>query len=268
MRLAASLHPRRSRFAVIAGVVAFLGVASVSPAGLKVYYLRHAEGGHQVRKEFENVPKEQWPDYVGNGAMFTPQGKEQVVAITQELKKYHFDFVAVSPIWRARNTILPYLKENERKAEIWPELTEMSSPATKVKELPPARADLFTGADIVIPAEERPWFFLREGAGREFETEGSQEQKRADVRASFEQAVAMVKKRWGGTEKSVLLVGHANNGRELLISFNPKYRGDARVILDNTRLWMMEEQPDGSFRLLMVNSQPLEDVKPAKAGGS
>src|SRR5689334_55169 len=90
-------------------LLCFLCVAPAQ-AGLKIYYLRHAEYGGNVVAEWKDKPKDQWPAYVGRGDMFTPKGKEQVQALTQKLlKNYHFDFIAVSPAWRTRNTIAPYL---------------------------------------------------------------------------------------------------------------------------------------------------------------
>ncbi len=63
---------------------------SLSEAGLRIYYLRHAEGGHNVEKEWENVPKAQRPAYVGNPNVFTPKGETQVLAVTKRLQRDHF----------------------------------------------------------------------------------------------------------------------------------------------------------------------------------
>ena len=78
----------------------WLGLFEVAQAGLKVYFIRHAEAGHNVVKEWKEKPKADWPAYVGNPDMFTPQGETQVVKATEKLKQYHFDFIAVSPYWR------------------------------------------------------------------------------------------------------------------------------------------------------------------------
>jgi hypothetical protein len=55
-------------------------------AGLKIYYLRHAEAGHNVVRQWENVPKPQWPRYVGNQNLFTPKGETQVTPAAEKLK--------------------------------------------------------------------------------------------------------------------------------------------------------------------------------------
>lgn len=39
---------------------------------LRIYYIRHAEGGHNVKREWGIFPKSEWPSYVGNREAFTP----------------------------------------------------------------------------------------------------------------------------------------------------------------------------------------------------
>lgn len=94
----------------------FLTLVNSAEAGLKIYYMRHAEAGHNVKKDWEKkqIPKAEWPDYIGNSKMFTPTGEEQLITSTEKLKKLKFDFIATSPMWRARNTVLPYLKHQKR----------------------------------------------------------------------------------------------------------------------------------------------------------
>ena len=41
---------------------------------LRIYYIRHAEGGHNVKKEWSIYPESEWPSYVGNHSAFTPKG--------------------------------------------------------------------------------------------------------------------------------------------------------------------------------------------------
>ncbi|WP_345318776.1 histidine phosphatase family protein [Novipirellula rosea] len=91
--------------------------ARTGESGLKIFYIRHAEGGHNVAADWADVPKDTWPAYVGDPDVFTREGKAQQAAVAGKLTKYDFDFIATSPMWRCRNTILPYLKETESKAE-------------------------------------------------------------------------------------------------------------------------------------------------------
>jgi len=97
-------------------LVAFSGEAQ---AGLKIYFIRHAEYGHNVVAEWRNVPRDQWPAYVGNGNLITPKGEAQLGPATEKLKQHHYDFIAVSPYLRTRHTVLPYLKATGARGEIW-----------------------------------------------------------------------------------------------------------------------------------------------------
>ncbi len=54
-------------------------IANVANAGLKIYYIRHAEGGHNLKKAWKvkGIPKSEWPAYVGNASVawkMTAQG--------------------------------------------------------------------------------------------------------------------------------------------------------------------------------------------------
>ena len=110
----------------VAGLVLLLVAALPAAAELTVYYVRHGQGGHNVQADWEQtgVPRKQWPAWVGDQNHFTPLGEYQVQALGTNLLPYTFDYIAVSPLWRTRQTILPYLKLTGRTAEIWPELVE------------------------------------------------------------------------------------------------------------------------------------------------
>lgn len=231
----------------------------MAEAGLKVYFIRHAEGGHNVVKDWEGKPKDEWPAYVGNPDMFTPKGEAQVVKATARLKQYHFDFIAVSPIWRTRHTILPYLRATGRKAELWPELAEFerwSTNLTSELSLPAPSADLFTGgAAIALPDQERSCFILREDDRRLFKPGKEARQSAADLNAVAEKTVDLVRARFGGSDKSILLVGHGNSGR-LLLHALLKNSDAWKTTLVNTGIWKAEEQGDGSFKLRLLNDAP------------
>jgi len=241
-------------------VLLWLGLLNVAEAGLRIYYLRHAEAGHNVVKQWQEKPKAQWPAYVGNPDMFTPEGEAQVAKATKKLEQYHFDFIAVSPIWRTRHTILPYLEGIGAKAEIWPELAEFDRFSTNLTSglaLPAPSPNLFTGgAVIALPAPEQPYFTLREDDRKLFKTGKAPLQLAADLTAVAEKTVALIRARFGGTDKSILLVGHGNSGRLLLhvlLNNSPAWK----TPLVNTGIWMVEEQADGSFKLRLLNDTPV-----------
>ncbi len=232
---------------------------------LKVYYLRHAEGGHNVVDEWKDKPKDQWPAYVGNPDIFTPKGNKQVELLTEKLKGMHFDFIAVSPIWRSRNTVLPYLKAANLKGEIWPELAETSyihaETFADLSKLPPPSKELFAGnADIKLPESEAPYFTFREDGKRLINTYwDNRPLQNANNIAMSEKVIAMVKARYSKSGKSLLLVGHSYAGATLLRLLTGQK--DLDFVIENTALWMAEEQPDGTFVLKMLNNKPFESPK-------
>ncbi|MDP4624117.1 MAG: histidine phosphatase family protein [Akkermansiaceae bacterium] len=242
----------------------FTVLSSMVEAGLKIYYIRHAEGGHNVKKEWEDkgVPEKEWPEYVGNPDMFTPKGLEEVVTGTEKLQKYDFDFIATSPIWRARNTILPYLKATDQQAEVWPELREGPGMTTILsKDLPEVERDILNkGDEIEIPDNEADFFTIREGAEnnyRKYPSGCSDERKVAYMKYVSLHAIDLIESRFGGSDKSILLTGHNSSGVSLLkLLLKEEPSGEARRGIDSTGIWMVEQQEDGSYELMIYNDKP------------
>lgn len=237
----------------------FLSAAANSDAGLKIYYIRHGESGANVLDQWKDQPKDRWPSYVGNEDAFSPRGEMQVNAVPDKLAKYHFDFIAVSPKWRARQTILGYLKVNNLKGEIWPELEEISTDPTqtmalmKANELPKPAPQLFLGEPIKLPKEEHPYFTLRPKALKRYKfREENPKEYDADCIASLQQAIDLIKKRYEEQDKSILLVGHGNSGK-LLLHLLTNSTNDTLPAILNTGVWMVEEQPDKNFKLMIYN---------------
>lgn len=240
---------------------ALLAVTCQLDAGLKIYYIRHAEGGHNVKKAWakKGVPKSEWPAYVGNPNVFTPIGKQQVVAATEALNAYSFDFIASSPMWRARNTILPYLKATQSKAEVWPELKEGKRDGSILsRDIPVLQHEILNrGEPIILPEEERPFFILRDDGKNNFSKppEGCDVTvKTAYMKHALLSAVEMIEKRFGGTDQTILLAGHGASGRSLLhLLLQDESKGIRGII--NTGIWMVEQQEDGSYQLKIYNSK-------------
>jgi broad specificity phosphatase PhoE len=262
---ATRMPPRNVALAARALCCAFilLSFVFVTPAraGLRIYYLRHAEYGGNVVDQWKDKPKDQWPAYVGRGDMFTPKGKEQVAALTRKLlNNYHFDFIAVSPAWRTKNTIAPYLKAAHMKAQVWPELLEFNSLAHQHDpNLPPPSADLFSGDPLTLGKEDQGLFTLREDNPHAFKISQDPLQAAADRRAVVDKVIELIRERFGGSDKSILLVGHGNSGRILA----EELTHDSKAFdteLRNTAMWMAEQQPDGSFKMLMLNDEPVKSA--------
>ncbi len=230
-------------------------------AGLKIYYIRHAQSGKNVEKVWvkKDLPKSEWPSYVGNPDVFTPAGEKQVVAATEKLKAYSFDFIASSPMWRARNTIMPYLKATKGKAEIWPELREGHGNGSILsKDIPVIQKEILNlGEPIILPDQEKPFFILRDNAKNNYSAyseEWDGTVKAAYMKHALLNAVAMIEKRFGGTDQTILLAGHGTSGRSLLKLLLQK---DSKGIVGfkNTGIWMVEQQEDGSYELKMYNGE-------------
>jgi broad specificity phosphatase PhoE len=260
-RISLSKRASAAGLLVRALILLCLGYSTTAQAGLKIYYLRHAEYGGNVEKQWQDKPKDQWPVYVGRGDMFTPKGKEQVKALTEKLlKNNHFDFIAVSPAWRTRNTIAPYLKEMGLKAEIWPELLEFNDLHHQHDpNLPPPSADLFTDGKPTLSSEDQGLFTLPDDSHKEFKISKDPLQAAADRRAVVDKVIEMVRKQFGGSDKTILLVGHGNSGRIMAEALTHEKKAFEKEP-PNTAMWMAEEQPDGSFKLLLLNDEPFKSA--------
>jgi broad specificity phosphatase PhoE len=235
--------------------------ACTGRAGMKIYYLRHAESGANVEHQWKDVPRDQWPVYVGNANAFSPKGESQIPGVVAKLKQMDFDFIAVSPLWRARHTVLPYLEAQERTAEVWPELAEfraLRKGETLPAVLPPPNPDLFGGGAVIdLPLEERRYFTVRPGVSKLCLPSNDAVQLESDRRALTARVIDLLRARFAGTGQSVLLVGHGISGHRLASQLT----GEAGIMeegrhIHNASLWMAEEQPDGSFRLEVFNDKP------------
>ncbi len=74
----------------------------------------------------------------------------------------------------------------------------------------------------------------------------------------------MIRTRFGGTDKSILLVGHGNSGKALLEMLTNNMLAESAEMA-NTGVWIVEEQRNGQFKLEMYNDAP--DEKNGSASG-
>ncbi len=253
-----------TRLKLIPAVLILLFCLSHADAGLKIYYIRHAEGGHNVKADWEEkgIPKSEWPEYVGNSDMFTPKGEKQLDEALEKLKNYEFDFIASSPLWRARNTIIPYLKATDQKAEVWPELKEGKGMTLILSDKLPKvnRTILNEGDPVHIPKKERKYFDRRERGKRHYRkypSDSSDELKTAYMKHVTEHAIDIIEEKFGEKDKSILLAGHNSAGVSLLkLLLGEEPGGPARSGIHNVAIWMVEQQKDGSYELKIYNDAP------------
>lgn len=141
-----------------------------------------------------------------NQRHFTETGLNQIAEWTDLLRGQRFDAILVSPAYSALRTIQPYLEEASAQAEIWPDLKECCRQTDRTSERTPP------GEPILLEANQRPYFLLREGApdvapGNETYADGV---RRAHLVAE------QIRARWAGSDARVLVVTHERTGAQLL----------------------------------------------------
>ena len=235
-------------------LVLLLALAATGRAEINLLYLRHAEGGHNVVRKFQEagIPTNEWPAYVGKDSAFTPEGEAQAQAVVDHLQKHTFDLIAVSPTWRTRNTILPYLKATGQKAEIWPELAETANTDVLPSE-GEINPDLWSGKRAIrLSAEEAEYFHFRADPPGLHELMVS---NRLEAVACAERVEKILRDRFQDQPTRVLLVGHGNASRTLLRQLTRQPDGRFEH-LGNTHSWTGKEKPDGSYAIERYNERP------------
>lgn len=239
-------------------LVVWLGALTAS-AEATVFYLRHAEGGHNVKADYvkKGIPQSEWPAYVGDQNVFTPKGVAQADALATNLLPFHFDLIAVSPLWRTRNTILPYLRATGQKAEIWPELAEFAFMGdTSAGAQKSADRAFLAGKDAVeLTDEEKGIFrFRTNGVDRVIVVTNKVQAGTMAVRTG-----ELLRERIGTNEMTVLLVGHGTAGLTLIRHLAPDPA--AAHHMGNTHLWRASYTPEGGFKLLFHDLSATEAGK-------
>jgi broad specificity phosphatase PhoE len=219
-------------------LVAILLLAAAQASGLDVYLIRHAETMGNVTLDYSET----------NQCTFSPKGLAQVAGIAEKLNGFSFDDVLVSPTWRTRQTILPYLKAHNMTAEICPEIEECCCDCRGDTE---PSTDIPLGAKIAIGENETPYFKLRD-TNTVFRFAPATE---AENVAQIRRAGDLIRSRFGGSGKSVLVVTHScTGGRFIEDLLGLTLTG--RFSPGNAALTHLRQEADGSFSLLMLNDAP------------
>lgn len=227
-------------FMTCANVYGIFADAAIKNKGLDIYYVRHAESvGNRTG------------DYSGdNQRLFTPEGEKARKTLVEALAPYHFDHILVSPLYRARQTILPYLQASGQMAELWPELAECYWERGSDITDPD---DLEHGDEIMLEEEHVPFFAFRPDGhyfiGRYNAPDGA---------ALVKSAVDLLLERYGQSGKTLLLVGHFYAGRGLIETLLGYKDDDPSISLENTTVSHLRQLPDGTFKLLMLNNESRE----------
>jgi broad specificity phosphatase PhoE len=230
------------RLASMTLVFLTLCAGGLAQDGAKIYYVRHAETMGNVTHNYTEE----------NQCTFSDYGKSQVAGIAEKLGQYEFDYIAVSPTWRTRQTVLPYLKSNDLVGIIWPEIEEggcdLRGEVAPAEELP-------WGAAIEIQPENSRWLVIRD----EDTTRRYEPQNDAESLAVYMRGVDMLKEQFGGTGKRVLLVSHSCTGSrlfELFLGIKPR----GRFAPGNAAVTLLEEDANGVYHLVQFNDEPFEQT--------
>jgi len=209
-------------------------VVSESYAATEIYIVRHGETVGNVTHVHSYE----------NDRTFSTQGKQQVARLTDWLSGSSFDHIIVSPKYRTLNTILPYLKRHNLQAEIWPELQECCWQKTGRK----SSFNLRRGNKIILEAQMQHYFiFPNAAAHRAYNA-----QNYGDGLLQTFKAIQLIRQRFGGSGKRILIVAHYHIGSrllELLQGMEP----DGRYKLSNAKISYLRENRDGTFRLISLN---------------
>lgn len=206
--------------------------------GLDVYYVRHAETvGNKTG------------DYSGqNQHIFTAEGEDMRDAVVHKLAPYHFDHIIVSPAYRTRHTILPYLAATSQVAEVWPELNECYwERGSKITD----PNNMHRGAEIILEEEHVPYFTFRDNGHHYIKCHNA-----SDGAALVKSAANFLLKQYGQSGESVLVVGHYFAGRGLLETLLGDNNNSAAILLANATVTHLQQSPNGVFKLLMLNDIP------------
>ena len=202
--------------------------------------IRHAETMGNVTGDYSET----------NQCTFSPKGLTQVAGIAEKLKNFSFNTVLVSPTWRTRQTILPYLKAHQITAEICPEIEEGCCDCQAGTA--PA-ADIPRGAPIVISPEEAPYFKLRD-TNTTFRFALTTE---SEAVAQIRRAGDLIRSHFGGTTQSILIVTHSCSGGRL-ISELLGLKLNGRFSPGNAALTHLRQEADGRFSLRILNDEPFQ----------
>jgi len=113
----------------------------------EVFLLRHAQTVGNKTGDYDR----------DDHTTLSEQGKRQAEEIATPLGDLDINAIAISPLERVRETILPYLRATDRTAEVWPELAEgcwhTDHDDRRIEEIRP-------GEKITLAGDEQPLLSL------------------------------------------------------------------------------------------------------------
>jgi len=204
---------------------------------MNVTILRHGQTVGNATGDYSTTANDVLSDY----------GYEQAERLVGGLVGYQFDVIYCSPLERAMKTIAPYLRENGRSAELWPELAEACWQADHSTPIP---SRTHSPRPITIEKDLEEMFTLLDGnAVLPFDDEVFQEGF-ARIDRAHERLLARHK----DTTDRVLVVCHWYTASRLIESFLAMPRTDYdRFNHDNTAVSCLDQLLNSAFRLQYLN---------------
>lgn len=222
---------------------------------LTILYARHAETEANASGEMGGGGDPATHDVI------TDLGFKQIEALKNFLidEEIDPDVILVSPSLRCQKTIEPYLVATGKTAEIWVSLNECCGQDPDGSPVPTERPDHWWKFDTEIVAENTIF--------------GSEEDEYLWLSSTYAEGLFMVMstrdrifERYGGSGKTILIIGHAVNGNKLLGLLtgydiaDPNTPTPLPFYLFNTGIFLLEQESDSEeFKVVdrMLNHPPL-----------
>lgn len=204
---------------------------------MKLFFVRHGQSIGNLTEDYSTSHHGQLSDF----------GQWQAQQLVERLQGMQFDAIVVSPLERAAQTILPYLKANNTAAEIWSELAEACYQEDRETRAP---AHMRYGSPVACCDYDGQYFRIREaeqGTSLPPHDENYQEGLRR-INWVYNKLLQDYK----GTDSSVLVVGHGHAGSRLLELFMGM-EPTGRIDHANTGLSLLERLPSGQFIIRYIN---------------
>jgi broad specificity phosphatase PhoE len=211
---------------------------------VKIYFVRHAESKGNAGGEYDR----------SMSGSLSKNGHAQAQALVERLLNYDFDRILVSPLERTVNTILPYLKKTDRKAEIWPELVEARGRKDVDMDVP---EEVRYGERVEILREARPHVTPRGDEAGNLLPPGDESYEEGQRRVTI--AAKMLLEKHDMEDITFLVVGHACSGARFLEALM-KIPLDGRFQHGNTGITFIEQKGNGDFIMRFQNRLSEEGV--------
>lgn len=179
----------------------------------------------------------------------TPRGVAQAAAVPERLGTESFTVIVTSPAERCRQTITPYLRAVGARAQVWPELEEVSNRilGRPGKKEPPPRAQLVT-----VEGEAARHFTV----GRKEDAHHLEPRTRGEALAQVDMAVARLLALAKKPEARVLVVGHSLLGSRILEQLLGR-PVEGKLVLENGAVNRLTVDARGRATLVQHNDQPV-----------